>query len=211
MRISRAPFARFLFACQERGADLPREVHRQLVSALRDGDFGPRSEARRGSGEVVGDSLSGCRNNAGTNEFITVATTRTETMLGDTAIAVNAKDERYRHLHGKSVMLPLMNRDSHHHRRTGAARIRHRRGVRAPRRVHDPNDFQAGLRHNLTQIDIMDEHAHMNENAGPYAGLDRCTPRERVLEALRAQPEGRAARPGRSNRCACPSAGPRRR
>ncbi len=122
----------------------------------------------------------------GTNEFITVATTRPETMLGDTAIAVNAKDERYRHLHGKSVMLPLMNREipiitdelAQPEFGTGAVKV-------TP--AHDPNDFQAGLRHNLTQIDIMDEHAHMNENAGPYAGLDRYKARERVLEDLRAQ------------------------
>src|SRR5258708_39632589 len=53
--------------------------------------------------------------------------------------------------------------------------------------AHDPNDFQAGLRHNLPQIDIMDEHAHMNENAGPYAGLSRNSARERVLEDFRQQ------------------------
>ncbi len=63
------------------------------------------------------------------DEFITVATTRPETMLGDTAIAVNAKDERYTHLHGKKVLLPLMNREiPDHHRRTGAAGVWHGRG-----------------------------------------------------------------------------------
>ena len=122
----------------------------------------------------------------GTDEFIAVATTRPETMLGDTAIAVNERDERYRHLHGKKVMLPLMNREipiitdelAQPEFGTGAVKV-------TP--AHDPNDFQAGLRHNLPQIDIMDEHAHMNENAGPYAGLDRYKARERVLEDLRAQ------------------------
>jgi len=122
----------------------------------------------------------------GTNEFITVATTRPETMLGDTAIAVNAKDERYTHLHGKKVLLPLMNREipiitdelAQPEFGTGALKV-------TP--AHDPNDFQAGLRHNLPQIDVMDEHAHMNENAGPYAGLDRYKARARVLEDLQAQ------------------------
>ncbi len=122
----------------------------------------------------------------GTNEFITVATTRPETMLGDTAVAVNEKDERYKHLHGKKVLLPLMNREipiitdelANPEFGTGAVKV-------TP--AHDPNDFQAGLRHNLPQIDVMDEHAHMNENAGPYAGLSRYAARERVLEDLREQ------------------------
>jgi len=120
----------------------------------------------------------------GTNEFITVATTRPETMLGDTAVAVNERDERYKHLHGKKVLLPLMNREipiitdelANPEFGTGAVKV-------TP--AHDPNDFQAGLRHNLPQIDVMDEHAHMNQNAGPYAGLSRFAARERVLEDLR--------------------------
>ena len=119
-------------------------------------------------------------------EFITVATTRPETMLGDTAIAVNAKDERYTHLHGKKVLLPLMNREipiitdelAQPEFGTGAVKV-------TP--AHDPNDFQAGKRHNLPQIDIMDEHAHMNQNAGVYAGLDRYEARKRVLADLQEQ------------------------
>ena len=122
----------------------------------------------------------------GTREFIVVATTRPETMLGDTAVAVNEKDERYKHLHGKRVLLPLMNREipiitdelANPEFGTGAVKV-------TP--AHDPNDFQAGLRHNLLQIDVMDEHAHMNQNAGPYAGLSRHAARERVLEDLRQQ------------------------
>jgi len=118
-------------------------------------------------------------------EFITVATTRPETMLGDTAVAVNAKDERYKHLHGKKVLLPLMNREipiitdelAQPEFGTGAVKV-------TP--AHDPNDFEAGLRHNLPQIDVMDEHARMNENAGPYAGLDRYVARKRVLADLAA-------------------------
>ncbi len=122
----------------------------------------------------------------GTNEFITVATTRPETMLGDTAIAVNAKDERYTHLHGKHVLVPLIKREipiitdelAQPEFGTGAVKV-------TP--AHDPNDFQAGLRHNLPQINVMDEHARMNENAGAYVGLDRYDARKRVLADLQEQ------------------------
>jgi valyl-tRNA synthetase len=122
----------------------------------------------------------------GTSEFITVATTRPETMLGDTAVAVNAKDERYTHLHGKKVLLPLMKREipiilddlANPEFGTGAVKV-------TP--AHDPNDFEAGLRHNLPQIEVMDEHARMNQNAGAYAGLDRFAAREKVLADLKQQ------------------------
>jgi len=107
-------------------------------------------------------------------------------MLGDSAIAVNEKDERYTHLHGKKVLLPLMNREipiitdelAQPEFGTGAVKV-------TP--AHDPNDFEAGKRHNLPQIDVMDEHAHMNANAGPYAGLDRYEARKRVLADLQEQ------------------------
>ena len=120
------------------------------------------------------------------NEFITVATTRPETMLGDTAVAVNATDERYTHLHGKKVLLPLMKREipiildeiAKPEFGTGAVKI-------TP--AHDPNDFEAGKRHGLPQIDVMDLHARMNENAGPYKGLDRYEAREAVLADLKEQ------------------------
>ncbi|MGC2195355.1 MAG: valine--tRNA ligase [Terriglobales bacterium] len=119
----------------------------------------------------------------GSKEFITVATTRPETMLGDTAVAVNAKDQRYTHLHGRRVILPLMNREipvildelANPEFGTGAVKV-------TP--AHDPNDFQAGLRHNLPQINVMDERAHMNQNAGAYAGLDRFEARKRVVADL---------------------------
>jgi valyl-tRNA synthetase len=123
----------------------------------------------------------------GSDEFITVATTRPETMLGDTAVAVNAKDERYKHLHGKKVLLPLMNREipiivdelAQPEFGTGAVKV-------TP--AHDANDFAAGKRHNLPQIDVMDEHAHMNQNVGPsYAGLDRYVARALILKDLQAQ------------------------
>jgi valyl-tRNA synthetase len=122
----------------------------------------------------------------GGGEFITVATTRPETMLGDTAVAVNPKDERYIHVHGKHVMLPLMNREipiiadelAQPEFGTGAVKV-------TP--AHDANDFEAGLRHNLPQIEVIDEHARMNANAGPYAGLDRFAARARIVEDLSAQ------------------------
>jgi len=122
----------------------------------------------------------------GSSEYIIVATTRPETMLGDTAVAVNEKDERYRHLHGKKVRLPLMDREipiitddlANPEFGTGAVKV-------TP--AHDPNDFQAGQRHQLPQIDVMDEHARMHENAGRYAGLDRFKARERIVKDLEAQ------------------------
>ena len=121
----------------------------------------------------------------GSAEFITVATTRPETMLGDTAVAVNEKDERFRHLWGKKVLLPLMNREipiitdevANPEFGTGAVKV-------TP--AHDPNDFEAGKRHDLPQIEVIDEHARMNGNAGPYAGLDRYEARKRVLSDLAA-------------------------
>jgi valyl-tRNA synthetase len=122
----------------------------------------------------------------GNQQYVTVATTRPETMLGDTAVAVNPTDERYLHLHGKQVMLPLMNREipiiadelAQPEFGTGAVKV-------TP--AHDPNDFEAGLRHNLPQIEVIDEQAKMNANSGPYAGLDRFVARARILEDLTAQ------------------------
>ncbi|MFY9561469.1 MAG: valine--tRNA ligase [Terriglobales bacterium] len=122
----------------------------------------------------------------GANEFITVATTRPETMLGDTAVAVNASDERYTHLHGKKVLLPLMKREipvildeiAKPEFGTGAVKI-------TP--AHDPNDFEAGKRHDLPQVEVIDEQARMNANAGPYAGLDRFAARERIVKDLAEQ------------------------
>src|SRR6201993_1363821 len=121
----------------------------------------------------------------GTNEFITVATTRPETMLGDTAVAVNEKDERYTHLHDKKVLLPLMNREipvitdelAQPESGTGAVKV-------TP--SHDPNDFKAGLRPNPPQIAVIDPHGRMNENAGKYAGLDRFEARQQIVADLEA-------------------------
>jgi valyl-tRNA synthetase len=122
----------------------------------------------------------------GMGEFITVATTRPETMLGDTAVAVNPKDERYTHLHGKKVLLPLMKREipiiadelAQPEFGTGAVKV-------TP--AHDANDFEAGRRHNLPMIEVIDEHNKMSANAGAYAELERFAARERVVKDLAEQ------------------------
>ena len=118
--------------------------------------------------------------------FITVATTRPETMLGDTAVAVNPDDERYRDAIGKTLRLPFIGReipiiaDSGVDREfgTGAVKI-------TP--AHDFNDFEIGRRHKLPEISVMDTRARMNENAGIYQGLDRETARKRIINDLKTQ------------------------
>ncbi len=122
----------------------------------------------------------------GSSEFITVATTRPETMLGDTAVAVHPDDERYKHLIGKKVLLPLMEReipviaDAAVDREfgTGAVKI-------TP--AHDPNDFELGKRHNLPEVDILNDDGTLSSAAGKYAGLDRFAARKEVVAALTAQ------------------------
>ncbi|WP_214836915.1 valine--tRNA ligase [Exiguobacterium sp. s36] len=116
---------------------------------------------------------------------IEIATTRPETMLGDTAVAVNPKDERYAHLVGKTIMLPVMNReipivaDDYVDMEfgTGCVKI-------TP--AHDPNDFEIGNRHELPRILVMDEGGKMNENAGKYEGLDRFECRKQLVKDLEA-------------------------
>jgi valyl-tRNA synthetase len=118
-------------------------------------------------------------------EFLTVATTRPETMLGDVAVAINPLDERYQGLVGKMLELPLTDRTIpviaddwvKSDFGTGAVKV-------TP--AHDPNDFAIGQRHNLRAISVMDETAHMNAEAGAYAGLDRYEARTRVLADLEA-------------------------
>jgi valyl-tRNA synthetase len=119
-------------------------------------------------------------------EYLTIATTRPETMLGDVAVAIHPEDERYKHLHGKKLGLPLMNReipivlDDWVSREfgTGAVKV-------TP--AHDPNDFALGERHHLPSINVMDDTAHINENGGAYAGLDRYAARKRIVEDLTEQ------------------------
>ncbi|WP_054251989.1 valine--tRNA ligase [Neofamilia massiliensis] len=113
--------------------------------------------------------------------FVTIATTRPETILGDLAVAVNPADERYTDLVGKKVMLPLMNReipiiaDDYVEMDFGT-------GVVKITPSHDPNDFEVGARHNLGQLVILDEEAKINENGGDYCGLDRYEARKKIIE-----------------------------
>jgi len=118
-------------------------------------------------------------------EHLVVATTRPETMLGDTAVAVHPDDDRYNQFVGKRVLLPLMNReipvvaDAYVDREFGT-------GVVKITPAHDPNDFEVGKRHNLPEIDVMTGDAHMSAAAGKYAGLDRFEARKKVVADLEA-------------------------
>ena len=122
----------------------------------------------------------------GSDEYLTIATTRPETLLGDSAVAVHPDDERYKHLVGKTVLLPLMNREIpivadeyvEMDFGTGCVKI-------TP--SHDPNDFEVGKRHNLEEILVMDENACINENGGKYQGLDRYEARKQIVADLEAE------------------------
>jgi valyl-tRNA synthetase len=118
--------------------------------------------------------------------YVTVATTRPETMLGDTAVAVHPDDERYRDLHGRTVLLPLMNREIPVICDT-LADPEFGTGVVKVTPAHDPNDFEAGQRHNLPQIVVIDRNGCMTEAAGAFAGLDRYEARKAVLTHLEAE------------------------
>ncbi len=119
----------------------------------------------------------------GSDEFVIIATTRPETLFGDTAVAVNPEDERYTHLVGKTLLLPLTDReipviaDEYVDKEfgTGCVKI-------TP--AHDPNDFEVGKRHNLEQIKVMNDDATMNKYAGKYEGMDRYECRKAMLSDL---------------------------
>ena len=119
----------------------------------------------------------------GTDKYLDVATTRPETLFGDTAVAVNPSDERYKDLIGKNVILPIVNKkipivgDIHADPEFGT-------GVVKITPAHDPNDFEVGNRHNLERIVVMNEDATMNENAFKYKGMDRFECREALLKDL---------------------------
>ena len=116
-------------------------------------------------------------------EYLTFATTRPETMLGDTAVAIHPDDARYAHLKGRKVMLPLMNReipvveDTYVDMEFGT-------GVVKITPAHDPNDFEVGKRHHLPVVNIMNDDATINENGGKYAGMDRYEARKAIVEEL---------------------------
>ena len=120
----------------------------------------------------------------GEDNFLEVATTRPETMFGDTAVAVNPKDKRYKHLIGKNVILPVVDRpipivgDAHADMEFGT-------GVVKITPAHDPNDFEVGLRHNLPVLRVMNDDGTMNENAGKFKGLNRYECRKQLVEELK--------------------------
>lgn len=122
----------------------------------------------------------------GTEDFLEIATTRPETMLGDTAIAVHPDDERYKDIVGKTVILPLVNKeipivaDYYVDKEfgTGAVKI-------TP--AHDPNDFEVGKRHNLPEINVLNDDATINENGGKYAGMERYEARKAIVNDLKEQ------------------------
>ena len=119
-----------------------------------------------------------------TNDYITVATSRPETMFGDTAVAVNPKDKRYKGLEGKTLILPIVNKeipivyDDYVELEfgTGAVKI-------TP--AHDPNDFEVGLRHDLPVVKVLNDDGTMNENAGHYNGMTALECREKVVDELK--------------------------
>ncbi|MEA2030289.1 MAG: valine--tRNA ligase [candidate division Zixibacteria bacterium] len=119
----------------------------------------------------------------GSDEFLTVATTRPETMLGDTALAVSPKDTRYKKYIGKTIILPVLEReipivaDSYVDPEFGT-------GVVKVTPAHDPNDFEIGRRHDLEEINILNINGSLNENAGKFKGLDRYEGRKQLLEEL---------------------------
>jgi len=123
----------------------------------------------------------------GQNRFLVVATTRPETMLGDTAVAVHPDDERYRDLIGKTVVLPLMDREIPVIADAQLVDPKFGTGVVKVTPGHDENDYQTGLRHQLPMISLLDEGARMTTAAGAYAGLDRFEARTRVLVDLEAK------------------------
>ncbi|HBG59422.1 MAG TPA: valine--tRNA ligase, partial [Anaerolineaceae bacterium] len=122
----------------------------------------------------------------GSGKYIPVATTRPETILGDTAVAVHPDDPRYQKLVGKQVVVPIIGRaipviaDDYVEREFGTGALKITPG-------HDPHDYEIGQRHNLALINILNKDATLNENAGPYAGLDRFEARKKLWEDMRAQ------------------------
>ncbi len=121
----------------------------------------------------------------GTDDYLILATTRPETMLGDTAVAIHPDDERYKHLHGKKVLLPLLNKeipivtDTYVDMEFGT-------GVVKITPAHDPNDFEVGQRHGLPIVKVLDETAHMTADCGKYAGMDRYEARKAIVADLEA-------------------------
>jgi valyl-tRNA synthetase len=130
-------------------------------------------------------SSSADRGDAGEGEYIPVATTRPETILGDTAVAVHPEDERYQKFIGRKVIVPILGReipviaDEYVAREFGTGALKITPG-------HDPNDYQIGHRHGLAVISMLDKEARVNENGGPYQGLDRFEARKKLWADMKA-------------------------
>ncbi len=150
----------------------------------------PRCQTALSDEEAIHQELQGALYHIdypiqGTSDFVTVATTRPETLLGDVAVAIHPKDKRYKNLIDKKILLPILNRelvvirDDFVDPKFGT-------GVVKVTPAHDPNDFLMGQRHELTPINVMTDDGRMNENAGEdYAGMDRFECREAIVEDLR--------------------------
>ena len=162
-----------------RGPDLPGRAHHQLV---------PNCKTAISDAEVIFEEQQGSFWHlryplADGSGYIELATTRPETMLGDTAVAVHPEDERYKHLVGKNVILPLVNKeipivaDEYVEMDFGT-------GVVKITPAHDPNDFEVGQRHNLPVINVMNEDGSINENGGKYAGLSGMEARKQIVKDL---------------------------
>ena len=138
--------------------------------------------------------------------FLELATTRPETMLGDTAVAVHPEDDRYRAMVGKTLILPLLGReipviaDEYVDREFGT-------GVVKITPAHDPNDFEVGLRHNLEVINVMNDDGSINENGGKYAGMSALEARKKIVEELDVQGFLVRVEPIRHNVGACSRCG----
>ena len=180
--------------------DLNRAVRKVFVDYYNQGiiyrgeriiNWDPEAQTALSNEEVIYKDVEGAFYHlkykvAGTEEFLDVATTRPETLFGDTAVAVNPEDERYKHLIGKNVILPVLNKeipivaDEHADPEfgTGCVKI-------TP--AHDPNDFEVGNRHNLERVVVMNSDATMNENTGKYCGMTREKCREELLKDLEAK------------------------
>lgn len=189
-----ADFSRFRFTMDPTANLAVREEFKRLYDQgyIYQGDylinFDPLTETALSDDEVEYEDRVGhlyyfkyhLKDDAG---YLTIATTRPETMLGDTAIAVSPKDERYRHLIGKSVHLPIINRiipiiADHHVDPTFGT------GVVKVTPAHDPNDYRMGLEHNLKMINIFTTNGRINENGAPFTGLSIQEAREAVIQEM---------------------------
>ena len=168
--------------CQTALAD-EEAPHREVAGKLYYIRYPLKKEIRNTKYEIRNKSKI---KNSKFKDYIVVATTRPETMLGDTAVAVNPKDKRFKDLIGETVILPLIEReikiiaDDFVDPKFGT-------GLVKVTPAHDPNDYQMGLRHELEFVNILHPNGILNENAGSYAGMDRFEAREAILEDLREQ------------------------